>query len=235
MQTYTLTANDPKQRGLKDSGGLRSGDPHSRSLHSGSLLSRATDFGSGRPLAMGVYSGSPHSGMLLWESILSSTDFGSVHAHACSLWLPILIWPTTCYGNPLWESTLWEATLGVYPLIYIFWICSFTCVFFRKIYRGPLTVPVVQGIMIFRIASTPSSDAICVIGELQVCQVNVMHVRNYGLWISGLKFHMPRKPCAEVPNCQFMCQMRKSLSWHRICLASLAQRFQIRSERCAHS
>ena len=42
MKNYTLTAKDPKQQGLK---GLKVSDPIV-GVYAGSLLSRATDFGS---------------------------------------------------------------------------------------------------------------------------------------------------------------------------------------------
>ena len=85
---------------------------YSGSLHSGSLLSRATDFGSG----------DAQSGSLLWESTLGvytgTTDFGSESAHSG-------LWESTLgSGSLLWALGIYSGSLHLDNRFRI-WICTY--------------------------------------------------------------------------------------------------------------
>ena len=75
-----------------------------------------------------TYSGSLHSGSLLWESTLGVYYLG----------LPI--WDLADHSGSLHSgSLLWESTLGLYSLIYRFWIWLSTLgVYTLGVYSGSL-------------------------------------------------------------------------------------------------
>ena len=107
-QNYTLAAKDPKQRDSK--------------RFSGSLQSRATDFGSRNPLTrLGVYSLGVYSlGQLILDLEIHSPD-----------------WQPTLWASTVWECTAWESTVSGHR----FRTSRATHLRNRKIMEGPSTQP----------------------------------------------------------------------------------------------